>query len=82
MQAFPAPSNMFTVPSGEVVEVNSEAKVPGHIVFTRIVSLCHISYIVVMGEGRTVIDDLLALLPGVILSSAPSVDMLSDVPPA
>jgi hypothetical protein len=41
MQAFPAPANMFTVPSGEVVEVNSEAKVPGHIVFTRILSLPH-----------------------------------------
>jgi hypothetical protein len=39
MQAFPAPSNMFTVPSGEVVDVNSEANVPGHIVFTRILSL-------------------------------------------
>ena len=40
-QAFPAPSNMFTLPSGEVVDVSSEAKVPGHIVFTRILSLPH-----------------------------------------
>lgn len=39
IQAFPAPSNIFTLPSGEVVEVNSEAKVPGHIVLTRILSL-------------------------------------------
>ena len=30
---------MFTSPEGEVVDVNSEAKVPGHIVFTRIFSL-------------------------------------------
>jgi hypothetical protein len=39
IQAFPAPSNMLTLPSGEVVEVSSEANVPGHIVFTRILSL-------------------------------------------
>jgi hypothetical protein len=35
-----------------------------------------------MGEGRTVIDDLLAWLLSVILSSAPSINMSSDVPPA
>jgi hypothetical protein len=34
------------------------------------------------GGGHTVIDDLLALLRGEILSSAPSIDMLGDVPPA
>jgi hypothetical protein len=45
MQAFPAPSNMFTVPSGEVVDVNSEANVPGHIVFTRILRLCSLAMI-------------------------------------
>jgi hypothetical protein len=35
-----------------------------------------------MREGRTEIDDLLALLLGVILSSAANYDMLGDVPPA
>jgi hypothetical protein len=43
IQAFPAPSNIFTFPSGEVVEVNSEAKVPGHIVLTRILSLASLA---------------------------------------
>jgi hypothetical protein len=45
IQAFPAPANMFTVPSGEVVDVNSEANVPGHIVFTRILSLFSLAII-------------------------------------
>lgn len=35
-----------------------------------------------MMRGRTGIGDLLALLLGVILLSAPSIDMLDDVPPA
>jgi hypothetical protein len=52
MQAFPAPANMFTVPSGEVVDVNSEAKVPGHIVLTRILSLPH--QLLLLGAGRDV----------------------------
>jgi hypothetical protein len=66
---------MFTVPSGEVVDVNSEAKVPGHIVFTLILSLPPSAIVVGRRRGRTVIDDLLALLLSVILSSAPSVDV-------
>jgi hypothetical protein len=41
-----------------------------------------ISYVVEVWEGHTVIDDLLALSLGVILLSAPSYDMLDDVPPA
>jgi hypothetical protein len=41
-----------------------------------------ISYDIMMREGCTVIGDLLALLLGVILLSAPSYDMLDDLPPA
>lgn len=64
LHAFPAPGKRFVTPDSDVVEVRSEANVPGAIVLTLIpslmVSVTHVA-------GHTGITGLLALLRGVIL---------------